>query len=480
MNPILLLLAIVTPSQAPKDPPPPKINNVALSVSSAKAPLPKLRYELLPNTRDLKAGNAAVSYHRAILLLNERVKPKPEEWQKLEEELQKALDAPISDTPKEVLRKHVNAYAKALSTEIAFAARCQSCDWGHDARPDNERLFLLLPELQKLRELARFQQIKTRLAIAEGRIEDAIADLQTGFALGRHASEGGSFITDLVGIAITSIFTGEVEKLMTHPKSPNLYYALSHLPQPILNRRKAVEGEMRLLDSIIPKLKDIEGKMTAEDARKEMEKFQQRFSQISGVPDGPLDAGSSRLAMAGLVTLRLPNAKKFVMELGRTEEEVNAMPALQVILLESTIKVRDLRDDLLFCFDRPTVEAIKLSREMNMKIIQARRDQTDVLLTLTGQLFPSGGKVIEAHYRTERKLATLQTIEAIRMHESSTGKVPEKLSDIKIVPVPKDPGTGKDFEYQVTPKGFTITAPPISDLPIIPGTMWKYEMTLTK
>ncbi|MCX7666370.1 MAG: hypothetical protein N2112_12585 [Gemmataceae bacterium] len=480
MNVMFSLLPLLLPLQVSKaEPVAAKINTVQLTVSRNKAPVPRLRYQLLPATRDLKPMNAAVSYHRAILIMGELARPKLEEWQKTEEKMQKALASPLSETPKEFLRQELGKYPKAVGRELELAARCQYCDWSYEAREEHERLLLLIPEIQKLRDLARYLQIKVRLALAEDRIEDALNDIQTGLAMARHISDGAIFINNLVGLAITNTLLGEIEKLMTHPQAPNLYYALAHLPQPILNHRRAVEGEMRLLDSLLPKLKDLERKMNAEEARKEYEQFHQRYLNAFG-GQIPLDLPNNQLALAAWTTLKLPSAKKFLIEQGRTEEQVNAMPALQVILLESTLKARDLRDEIISLYDQPYTDALKMASQTGKKIAQVRATETDVLTVLTMQLVPSAERVLESQFRTERKLLTLQTIEAIRLHESTTGKLPEKLSDIQIVAVPKDPGTGQYFDYEKTEKGFILKTPPLTGINIQPITSWRYELILNK
>jgi hypothetical protein len=48
----------------------------------------------------------------------------------------------------------------------------------------------------------------------------------------------------------------------------------------------------------------------------------------------------------------------------------------------------------------------------------------------------------------DRRIAALRTIEAVRLHLTEKGKLPEKLDDITVVPVPTDPLTGKPFEYR--------------------------------
>jgi hypothetical protein len=51
--------------------------------------------------------------------------------------------------------------------------------------------------------------------------------------------------------------------------------------------------------------------------------------------------------------------------------------------------------------------------------------------------------------RHDRRIAGLRAVEALRLYAAShEGKLPEALSQVKEVPVPDDPATGKPFEYR--------------------------------
>ncbi len=60
---------------------------------------------------------------------------------------------------------------------------------------------MLLPEIQKMRELARMLKLRCRLHIAEGKLDEALHDVQIGFTMGRHVGEGPTLIQSLVGMA---------------------------------------------------------------------------------------------------------------------------------------------------------------------------------------------------------------------------------------------------------------------------------------
>ena len=50
--------------------------------------------------------------------------------------------------------------------------------------------------------------------------------------------------------------------------------------------------------------------------------------------------------------------------------------------------------------------------------------------------------------RLQRRLAALQIVEAIRLYAAAhNGNLPDTLDDIRDVPIPHDPVTGKSFNY---------------------------------
>lgn len=92
---------------------------------------------------------------------------------------------------------------------------------------------------------------------------------------------------------------------------------------------------------------------------------------------------------------------------------------------------------------------------------------------------PATAKLHSAQVRMERQFDMLQTIEAIRLHAAETGTWPEKLTDIKSVPVPNDPATGKPFEFTRNGNKIELLAPPAiaGDKPGKSNSL-RYDLTL--
>ena len=65
------------------------------------------------------------------------------------------------------------------------------------------------------------------------------------------------------------------------------------------------------------------------------------------------------------------------------------------------------------------------------------------------------------------------------LHGSETGTWPEKLADIKCVPIPNDPATGKPFEFKrVGNKIELFSPPPIAGQKPDRVNAIRYELTL--
>ena len=56
-----------------------------------------------------------------------------------------------------------------------------------------------------MRGLARLVTLQARLAILEGRTDEALHWIETGLVMGRHAARGPTVIQALVGIAIDNV-----------------------------------------------------------------------------------------------------------------------------------------------------------------------------------------------------------------------------------------------------------------------------------
>jgi hypothetical protein len=472
------VLTVLATAVAQDDGPKPATYN--LSLRPAGPPVPSFRYELVPAGPKLSPNNAALLHHRALHLVAD-VRPPAQEHYATIEKFEKAKAKPLWEFPKAEVATYLHTYRNVFK-ELEAAARCGHCDWGTDDRVSAEGIGFMLPEVQKMRELAFLLSLRCRLHAAEGKVDLALRDVQTGLVLGRHVGQGPTLIHFLVGAAIATIFVTELEQVMQTPECPNLYWSLTALPRPLLDLRKPMEGEIRSMESTIPLPKDVDkGPMTPEEALAALDRLWAGIQKLAE-SEGQLGLAESRLGLAFYITLQHPSARKSLLAAGKTEAELDAMPAAQVVMLDALVKFRNLRDEHFVWFNVPYPEAIQGMQKSEEKVKEVRRNPPlDYLQTMLILLLPAVDKVYGAQVRVERRLASLRTVEAVRLHAARTnGRPPAKLTDISIVPVPVDPATGQPFGYAVEGNQLTIdVAPPLGATPQA-GNQWKYVVTLTK
>src|SRR5205807_10262385 len=99
-------------------------------------------------------------------------------------------------------------------------------------------------------------QERFRAENTQDRLDDSITTAKTLFAMSRHMSEHPTLIGDLVGIAIAFVAIGPLEEMLERPGCPNLYWALTDLPNPLVPLDRGMEGERLLMLSEFHDLDD--------------------------------------------------------------------------------------------------------------------------------------------------------------------------------------------------------------------------------
>jgi len=306
---------------------------------------------------------------------------------------------------------------------------------------------MLLPGLGDFRNIAKVLAVKTRLEIAEGKFDEALKTLQTGFALGRDVGKGPTIIQGLVGIAIGGLMLDELEHFAQAPDSPNLYWALMSLPKPYVDMQKAMELESIVLPLQFPLLQEIE------TTRLSVEQTRNLWNNILGLL-GEFDesyTGIQTGALAtGIVMFLYPEAKRKLIELGYSSDEVEAMPAGQVALVHQYKMYQNFMQEMYKWFRVPYWQA-RPGLDKARKDLDAYADslRTQMLNVPFYMLMPALTRVHYVQARSQRRIAALCCVEAIRMYAAENdSKLPSRLQEITQVPIPADPITGKDFLYR--------------------------------
>ncbi len=440
---VLVILATVglAPAENAADPPPDKPLVVKLAPSASTKKTRALKYTLLPDELDLKPGNAATFWRRsgrAAMSVKRRMTDKEYLWI--------SSDTALKDLPGKEIREFLALYAVSLRLADQ-AARCDHCDWELPLPTLQNMQDLPLDEVQTCREIATLLNLRCRLELSEEKFDDALYTLQTGFTLARQVGNGDTLINNLVGIAIAAIMSGRVEEMMQLPGSPNLFWALTALPSPFIDVRHAFQVEMNTIHRSFPTLRELDrdaGKkpLSVKEADALVETLLRDFQKYEG---SSAPAWQSKAGLTLIAVKNYPDAKKYLAEKGYTKEEIEALPALQAVVVYFLDQYNQTRDDTLKWLNAPTWQALPKLEEIARKA--SKEGKPGEGNPIIGLLMPAMSKVFQAHVRSEYLFSRLRCAEALRFYAAMhDGKAPEKLTDITDLPLPLNPYTGKGFE----------------------------------
>jgi hypothetical protein len=408
---------------------------IRLKVQPMAAPKPALRYLLLPELREMTPGNPIPNYLRCL------------------------MDNEFAD--KEV----IGASSLKLADQ---AARMDKPDWQILLKAKTDGINLLIPDVQKIRNLAQALQGRFREEVSLRRFDDALVTAKTMFAMSRHMTENPTLIADLVGVAIATITIGPLEEMLEQPGCPNLYWALSNLPSPMIPLDKGMGAERVWM---VAELRDLDD--GAPMSSTQIKKVIGRVDELRKLEGRPGKRAKGTRAWLDEHTKNeelVQAARRHLIEYGIPEERVQRFPADQVMLLDQKLEYEVRRDDLMKFMNLPAWQIGEL----------AGLQKSDMELGLFELFIPAVYKVRLAQGRVDQRLALLRHVEALRLYAAEHGgRLPEKLADIS-VPLPDNPFTGKPFLYNVDGTTAHIRGSPPAGMEKSPVYNLHYEVTIQK
>jgi hypothetical protein len=470
---------------------------VRLTVQPMSAPKPALKYQLLPELRELTPGNPYQGYIKCFMEQRNFYFTKGAVSERM-----RILSMPLDQVAKELGDYPGNLrYAD-------YAARLDTLDWQLTQRVQSEGLEFQAGELPALRALAIALQTRLRVQVANKKFTEAINGAKTMFKLARDLGEYPAPEANLFGIAIVNMALDTFEEMLQQPGCPNLYWALTDLPSPLVELRKGLQGHACLVNNEFKPLRD---DVVMPEA--ELEKIVSRLSGTNGLARE--QAGKPPKNWRAGVEARVKNsvaiydARNRLIQAGGDKELVTKFPPLQIILLDEKTGYEILRDERMKLVSLSPQQIATLSEAesararnggwpiddpmmMTNMLFQGKdaitsedvpesfRPRFDRILqqlritdghltrakfeeytkarvvaaaTPRGELFvdllPDTAALRKAQARLEQRLALFRHIEALRIQaRPPVGKLPRKLADISL-PLPNDPMTGKSFAYEV-------------------------------
>jgi hypothetical protein len=427
---------------------------VRMTVRPMPAPKPALKYQLLPELRELNPGNPVQGYVRCFAEQQNFFFSK----QSVEDRA-KYQSVPLAELP-----KNLHEYGGGALRQADWAARLDTADWQILQRVQTEGMDLQLSELGPLQVLGAALHVRFRGQVAGRHFDDAVRGAKTLLALARHLGEYPTEAANRAGMSAAHLALGALEEMVQQPGCPNLYWALTDLPSPLVDLRKGAQGDCALLAAELRLLRD-DAPMT----EAQVENLVSRLSGMIGFAREQAGRPPRSLLRARLKARvqdpeKVRGARDHLVKAGSTGKgDGTSLSAPQVWM--ATLSERLRAAALVEKFPPAQVILLDAKREYEvrrdegLKLLALAPWQIDALAGSAEQGHGGDGlladllpRVIEARRmqgRLEQRIRLLRHVEALRLYAADhKGRLPEKLSDIP-VPLPADPFTGRPFPYKV-------------------------------
>ena len=456
-----------------------------LTLHPAPEPVPALKYKLITDPAYQVDRNANIHYLKAGGFFEEY--PARSELDKWEEKAKRLIESRdpkeqaksafnwCDAAPEELPLEDVKKMLKILrfqERELAKAEKCRYADFGHDNVFESKDPFgYMLPQIQSMRDLARWQSVRYRVALREGRLDDAIRILRQEYTMAKHLEQDLFLVSNLVGIAISGINDENVLYIIQRPDCPSLYWAMAAIPRNWCDMDRSLSIEKRTMKTYFPyreKICNPDSHFPEEFWREYALDFSQKFLHIfkayyswresplaRNLNDRPL------LLSASFVIAAYPKAKRYLIEdIGLDRKKVEAFPPVRVVGMAATFSVDHLLDMDSKLAVLPSDQASKWE-----ETVWTQKANTIKRLGLAGGLAQGLNSSVwmilhRSVTRQQQGFNIIQTLEALRIYAyHHGGKLPESIENLD-PPAQKDPFTDKHFSYRLEKDGKAILDAP--------------------
>jgi len=450
-------------------PPMRQVLTLEMRISPRAESKPALRHRLSPHPFDAREGNAALFYLKAMGYLEQTaVRAAVTEFQRQASEDARRedgsrrtpapyawLNLPLEDFPVDEAKDYLRLL-RFQEPFLAEAAQRTTFTSDRDIRRVERPTQYLLPEIQSMRELARTQSLRFRVALREGRVEDAVTILGQQFTMAHHLGQDEFVVSNLVGAAIAGIAWRDALLLVQHEDTPNLYWPLAALPNPLTFSRNGYVLEHNYLFLEVPQMERIDRQprepgfwdQIAREVLDKMPALDELGRPAGSTAFGVDDAGLRSLALATAFAASFPAAKRFLVEeTEMTRDAVESLDAAQTVLLAGRRHYEITSDDSLKWTYLPLWQMLESEAYESSDGVFRDSEQRHGWLTYpTAVLRPALKQVNVANAGADGGVALVRTVEAIRDHVARENELPSRLDRIRMPP-PIDPFTGQPISY---------------------------------
>jgi hypothetical protein len=480
-----LVLAILSAAQAADapaktdksakavEPAKPAIEVIAVTIHPAAAARPALKYHLLPTFLESTPGDAVPLYAKALvghvegwLLLRDE----PSADKNLSSDFshfEDWLETPLDKLPHDRARRIVDFFGGGIRTQLEQAVRREHCNWDVPLR-QGRAFEVLLPEIQRFREMARILALRARLQIAEGKYADAVASLQVGYGMARHVGKQPFVVCNLVDATIAHQMNTQLLTLCQRPGAPSFYWSIVELPSPWIDRETAIGAEYDGLYLEWPELQHLRhAQYTPEQWNLVLRKAVSDLSHLEIEVSNSRMSDKERAAKIDKTIAHaldgVSRAKTEMLAAGYAQKELDAMPPAQIVMLYSLDTYDAIRDEIFKWWRLPYPQARDGMARADREIPSAMKKE---LVPMAASILPAVSAALSAFGRTDREFAAIRCIEALRLYAAAhDGELPATLDEIKEVPIPLNPLTGKPFAYHLEGKTAVLDADGLTRVP---------------
>ena len=442
-----------------------------LTLSGARPPSPALKHRLTVPIHKTIPGNSITHYLRSYgeNSLNSPLKEARRvhgdrffDWLSIEQ-------FPLNKLPLEKLEQAAKLFDSYVDNHIARATLCRDIDWGlaEETLSGVDSINFLLPSIQQTRSISRVLSLRTRLAIAQGDFEKAVAHMRMNYRLAESVSKMKFLVCSLVGIAEIGIANGNALDFIAAENSPNLYWALTELPHPQISIRDAIRLEMSIGVRLIPAFDSPETAVhSPEEWTRVVKKATEDITKVMNAVGNVSDSASafSDAAAFGLSLAGYSAAKKRLVDGGMDETKVGAMSVGQVIMIDAARDYRIFADRMEAAFNLRSTTTQEMFNEWEEELVNATKELRFGAI-LANTCLPAVQQVRNANLRIQRESAVLITLESIRNHLAEKGALPKSLAELSL-PSPPNPFTGKPLQYELKDGKGIINCPNSDGHPI--------------